>query len=179
MNKLLLFKLLVLAVVAPSGATAQSLSITYYSQRDSRWAGDKMGSSSLTLHDWGCMTTCVSNMYRRTPKDVNNWLGANGGYTSGGALVHSRAAGFDGSGGVQYSGSSTLPGNAAAVGRAIERGAAYITQSSRFGTSRTHWVLVYRIHDGRAVYHDPYDGKSYYVGGWVRYGNAARVYATR
>jgi hypothetical protein len=30
------------------------------SQRDPKWAGDKLGASSLTLGRWGCTTTCIS-----------------------------------------------------------------------------------------------------------------------
>lgn len=66
-----------------------------YSQRDSRWAADKMGLSNLTIGQAGC--AMVSACMRATqvaainPKELNQRLGT-GGYTSDGLLYWAAVA---------------------------------------------------------------------------------------
>jgi len=170
------------AVVVIANATtaqAQTLSINVYSQRDSRWSADKMGTSGLTVGNYGCMMTCLAATYRVSPGTLNVFLSKNGGYTSGGLLNHSVAANYDGSGGLKYIGSGRLPTTASSVGNGISRGAVYVAQSNRFG-SGTHWVLVYKATSGQSYYMDPWDGTTRRVGdGWVSYGCSARIYSFR
>lgn len=34
--------------------------MTYFSQRDPRWADDKLGASKIDMHHYGCTTTCIA-----------------------------------------------------------------------------------------------------------------------
>lgn len=65
---------------------------TIYSQRDRRWANDKMGASGLTIHNFGCTITSLAMLltslgYDETPKTVNRKLSAHGGYYKKTALL--------------------------------------------------------------------------------------------
>lgn len=174
---------MMLVVIVAGVAEAQTLPINVYSQRDSRWASDKMGASGLTVGNDGCMMTSIAAAYRVSPGTLNAWLSKNGGYTSSGLLVHSVAANYDGSGGLKYVGTGSLPSSASSVGRGIERGAVYVVSSSR-PLGAGHWVLVYKATSGQAYYMDPWDGTTRRVGSvesdgrvWVRYGAIARIYS--
>lgn len=68
----------------PQGAMA----IPPLSQRDPRWANDKMGNSTCTVGRFGCLITSITMALRWFGKDVdvkelNNWLSNEGGYVSG------------------------------------------------------------------------------------------------
>ena len=173
-----------LVVIVAGVAEAQTLPINVYSQRDSRWSGDKMGASGLTVGNYGCMMTSLAAAYRVSPGTLNAWLSKNGGYTSDGLLVHSVAANYDGSGGLKYVGPGNLPNDASSVGRGIGRGAVYVVKSSR-PLGGGHWVLVYNaIPGGQSYYMDPWDGTTRRVGAverdgrvWVSYGASARIYS--
>lgn len=63
-----------------------------FSQRDRRWANDKMGLSGLTIHNFGCTITSLASLltslgYDETPKTVNRKLSAHGGYYKKTALL--------------------------------------------------------------------------------------------
>lgn len=168
---------MLLVSVAAETASAQSLSINVYTQRDSRWSGHRMAPSSLTVGNYGCMMTSLAAAYRTSPETLNAWLSQNGGYTPGGDLNHSAAARFDGAGGLQYVGRSNLPTTASSIGRGVARGAVYVTRSTRFAGS-THWVLVFGTSGNQAYYLDPWDGTIRLVGdSWVRYGAETRTYS--
>jgi len=55
-----------------------------FSQRDKRWAGDRMGGTAQTLGGWGCAVTCAAMVLAQTypvdPGLFNAMLGANNGY---------------------------------------------------------------------------------------------------
>lgn len=68
------------------------INTTIFSQRDGRWANDKMGASGLTIHNFGCTITSLSSLlcslgYDETPKTVNRKLSAHGGYAGRTALL--------------------------------------------------------------------------------------------
>jgi len=68
----------------PTGA----MNIPPLSQRDSRWAADKMGNSTCTVGGFGCLITSITMALRWFGKDIdvkqlNAWLSAHGGYVSG------------------------------------------------------------------------------------------------
>lgn len=68
----------------PEGAMA----IPPLSQRDPRWANDRMGNSSCTIGRFGCLITSITMALRWFGKDIevkelNRWLSANGGYVNG------------------------------------------------------------------------------------------------
>lgn len=44
----------------PSGYSAVTLNVPYFNQKDSRWANVTLGSSSRTVGNSGCVTTCIA-----------------------------------------------------------------------------------------------------------------------
>lgn len=65
---------------------------TIFSQRDRKWANDRMGESASTIHDFGCTITSLASLltslgYDETPKTVNRKLSAHGGYYKKTALL--------------------------------------------------------------------------------------------
>jgi len=63
------------------------LNVPLYSQRDPRWANDRMGSSAITLGQEGCLISTVASFmsflgHQETPGSFNKKLTANGGYAS-------------------------------------------------------------------------------------------------
>src|SRR5947209_5246581 len=109
MRKLVTAALALLAAAA--GAGASELPVVVLSQNNPAWAGDRMGNGG-TIGQQGCMMTSVAMALRVSPKVFNNWLNTNGGYVAGGVLSHTKAAAFDGPGGLQYVGVGKLPANA-------------------------------------------------------------------
>lgn len=62
-----------------------------YSQRDSRWANDFLGTSTTDkIGLYGCLITCFSSYIGKTPDLVNNTLKNNGGFTSGDLFIWSK-----------------------------------------------------------------------------------------
>ena len=62
-----------------------------FSQRDRRWAKNRLGYSRLTIGGYGCLITSYAMVLRfygrkTDPAMINRLLTKNGGYTSGGAL---------------------------------------------------------------------------------------------
>ena len=51
-----------------------------YSQRDPRWASEKLGKSQSSIGSYGCTITCVSMLAGITPSDTNRRLTEVGGY---------------------------------------------------------------------------------------------------
>jgi hypothetical protein len=93
-------------VALAAGGSSVSLHVPYFSQCDGRWGSDQMGTADCILGDYGnwtiscgCAVTCVAmvlNYYGvdaddltysdyspndTNPKDLNQWLRGNGGYS--------------------------------------------------------------------------------------------------
>lgn len=63
------------------------LNVQLWSQRDPRWANDRMGSSSITLGQEGCLVTCTASVLHylgidTDPKRYNYLLSTKGGYAT-------------------------------------------------------------------------------------------------
>jgi len=63
-----------------------------YSQKDPRWANIRLGTSSRTIGQEGCLLCCVAEMLRNTatrtdPARLNRWLSLNAGYIGGNRFV--------------------------------------------------------------------------------------------
>jgi hypothetical protein len=160
-------------VVAAGIGGAATLPVSGYSQNDPAYKNDRMGNGG-TIGQQGCLMTCVANALRTSPRVLNAWLNANGGYANGGVLNHNAAAAFDGPGGLQFVGFGQLPWNAAGVNNGIAAGTVYIVRSTR---GPQHWVLVFTSNGQQSWYSDPWDGTCRPVGdAWVSYGNQAIVY---
>jgi len=52
------------------------------SQRDTRWANQKLGTSSVTIGSYGCTITAISILLETTPNIVNNKMISGGGYAN-------------------------------------------------------------------------------------------------
>lgn len=82
------------ASITPHGGESLMLSpipTAYYQQRDARWADDKVGGSEESLARVGCTVCSLAmalNCYgaKVTPKELNNYLKENDGYTTRGWL---------------------------------------------------------------------------------------------
>ena len=66
----------------------------YYSQKDVRWAKDKLGgySSFITLGEDGCYLTSIAMLDGRNPKQINGILTTNKCFVNGDELDNFRAA---------------------------------------------------------------------------------------
>lgn len=146
---------------------ARTLSINFFSQRDSRWKNEKMGRSGLTIGGYGCAMTAItmagcSKMTGLTPSTMNTWLSNNSGYTAAGAIYWGKPPGFQPTSGFSYLGESTV-GNAATMKARIDAGKFVVAYSKRFeNVGSTHWVVIYKYNgDGSRLnqyeYLDPYD----------------------
>lgn len=65
---------------------------TAFSQKDPRWANDRMGGSGASMEAEGCLVTAaamaLSNMgFQTNPGDLNKRLKQKGGYTGSGQLI--------------------------------------------------------------------------------------------
>jgi len=63
-----------------------------YSQKDPRWANIRLGTSSRTIGQEGCLLCCVADMlrpcnYKLNPARLNRWLTLHDGYISGNRFV--------------------------------------------------------------------------------------------
>lgn len=99
---------LILATVGSGAAATEKLDVPSYLQTDSRWSSDIMGqpgNCGATLGSAGCAVTSTAMVFKyygvqTDPKDLNNWLRENNGYSS--CLIKwSKAAEMTG-GGVKY-----------------------------------------------------------------------------
>jgi len=63
-----------------------------YSQKDPRWSSIRLGTSTRTIAQEGCLLCCVAEMLRNTatrtdPARLNRWLSLNAGYIGGNRFV--------------------------------------------------------------------------------------------
>jgi hypothetical protein len=66
--------------------------VSIFSQRDPRWARQKVGTGTLTIGRVGCLLTCVASVLTdldvdTDPRRLNTWLTANHGYASDNLFV--------------------------------------------------------------------------------------------
>ncbi|EGD79723.1 hypothetical protein PTSG_10707 [Salpingoeca rosetta] len=111
---------------------------TLYKQCDSRWGGDRLGTSGNTICSAGCAMSSVAMLLHTRgvsvdPGSLNNWLIHNGGYASGDLIVWSAVDKF---GKTSYQGIENPSINAVISGLQSCHG---IIANVRGGT---HWVLL-------------------------------------
>jgi hypothetical protein len=161
------------------------LAIAFFSQRDSRWANNQLGTCATTIGKEGCAITCIAmagarSVYNFNPATLNTYLTKNGGYSSGCLVNWSVAANIDGSGGFTWLGTGSV-GSAANLKSLIDGNKFVIARSARFSS---HFGIIYR-YDGYGtklsdfVYLDPWDLSATFrrVGdGWISATSATRIY---
>jgi len=126
------------------------LAVPFFSQHDSRWKNEQMGSSSCTIGTCGCAMTDVAMILRHAgsdadPKKLNAWLGLHGGYTASGAIYWDTADDYDGSGGVLYRGSNDVTDNWSELSSQLTQGRLVIVKVDAYSSQagiQSHWVLV-------------------------------------
>ncbi len=138
------------------GSAVSTDGVPLYAQGDSRWGGDYMGSSGKTIKQIGCAMTSTTMALNKTagksftPKDMNNYLNKNGGYTSGGAIYWGTAAKYVSK---SYTAKSYTKAN---VDGELNAGRPVVVSVKSEG----HWVCVAgRKSDGSYIIHDPAGGK--------------------
>jgi uncharacterized protein YvpB len=166
--------LLLIAVLGTRPASADVLSIPFFSQLDPRW-------SNPTI----CCTVSMAMAlaYRGAPVDPAKliaWLKKNNGYTGSVSFpVNFKiAVNYQGKHWLDYDGQSTL-GTVAQIDQQIKNGKIIISMSKRF---LIHWVIIRGTSaDGKTAYYwDPWDKTPTVrmVGdGWVNPGNVCEVFS--
>jgi hypothetical protein len=66
----------------------------YQSQRDSRWANHKLGFSNETIGNFGCVITCLANLFEITPLQMNEWMKNNGAFVNQNLTYWAKIPGF-------------------------------------------------------------------------------------
>ncbi len=144
--------------------------VTLFSQRDSRWAGERLGSSYLTIGGSGCAMVSVAMAGTAvepalTPSVLNARLSANGGYTPGGLLYWAVA-------GAQIAGLRFLayptwrstpkpPADVARIRAAVARGEFVVVQVDFVPATSaldTHFVLILEDLGDDFLVADPWHG---------------------
>lgn len=162
---------------------AAVLSIPFFSQRDSRWSNNQLGScSGTTIGSTGCAVTSMAMLlsYKGAnvdPSKLNSWLKSNGGYQDGCTIKWDVAARYSGTQWVRFQTSSTLP-NLQTLSSDLDAGKLIIAKSNRF---TNHFVIIRGVTPDRTTgyYWDPYDTSATQrrIGdGWVNVGASTRVF---
>ena len=155
-------KLLAIASVA-----AVAVSYPLYKQCDSRWGGDRLGSSGDTICGAGCLMSSVSMVLAdcgkqvgggvANPGTVNAWLRNNGGYVSGDLFVWGSVGAF----GLGFVGKAY---NSNDIQNHFRAGRAVILNVNNGG----HWVLMTGISGTNYLVNDPGFSRTSYGFGEVR-----------
>jgi hypothetical protein len=174
------------ALLAISGeAFGGVLSIPHFSQLDSAWAKNRLGTCTTTIAAEGCALTCTAMAlaYRGAvvdPGSLNSWLTKNNGYVSGCLIAWGTAANYGNACRLGYAGSGSLP-SASNLKSLIDGRYIVIVKSNRFAT---HFAIIigYRT-TGKTlsdfIYLDPADTSRIERrcdDGWVTTGNSTRLY---
>jgi hypothetical protein len=160
--------------------------VTPYSQRDTEWSPDKLGSNPPTMGEVGCLVTSVASVvtdltdYPMSPGYLNGWLRENKGFAAGNLFVFGSVAPL----GLRLGElvrASTTPMDIAKLAQAIKDGAGVIVQvdSKPGGELNQHWVRVLSVDENDGQIMDPWQlpGREftklsiYFASGW----NAARA----
>ena len=118
-------------------AQALQLPVAFFSQRDSRWSGNQLGTcSGTTIGSSGCAISCIAMagahvVVNCNPASVNTYMTNNGGYVSGCLAVWAQAANMDGPGGFTWIGTGSV-GSAANLKTLLDSGKYPIATSTRF-----------------------------------------------
>lgn len=121
-------------------------SFSWYSQSDSRWNQERLGSSRSSIGNSGCVLSCLSMLLNAeatnkhmTPDKLNQWLRQNGGYR-GSDMRWQIPGEIDGKGlGLELVGQSTKRNDWDFLSGNLQNGNKVIV---KVAGRRSHWVLV-------------------------------------
>jgi hypothetical protein len=119
---------------------------SWFSQGDSRWKQERLGSSGSSIGNSGCVLSCLSMLLNAeasnpyiTPNRLNDWLRKNGGY-AGSNMRWQIPGQIDGSGlGLELVAQSTKRNDWDFLSGEIDKGNKVIV---KVAGRRSHWVLV-------------------------------------
>jgi hypothetical protein len=144
------------APAAGVAADRRALPVPMLKQWDPRWGADNLGNTREPLGAAGCTVSCAAMSFTHlgvptTPKQLNDWLTANGGFTPGGLLVWSKCVEFTGGRvSLDYFGEP----DCARIDRALAAGRPAIVRVELSGGVQ-HWVLVVGTEGGEYLINDP------------------------
>ena len=133
------------------------LSVPHFSQVDGRWSGDALGQTASSLGAEGCAVTCAAMVLRyhgfeSDPGMLNQWLGANHGYTAQGWIHWEKAAEL--TDGLLEHAYEAAP-SYRLMDREILAGNPVIVRVRRPGATSTHFVVVIGKFHRRYLVADP------------------------
>jgi hypothetical protein len=167
-------------------AAKAQLAVAFFSQRDSRWANNRLGScAGTTIGSAGCAITAVAmagarSVYNWNPATVNTYLTKNAGYASGCLVKWAAPANVDGTSGLTYLGSGTV-GSATNLRSIIDGNKFAVVKSYRFSS---HFAIIIGYNNTGSklsdfYYLDPWDRTATFrlVGdGWVTATSTTQIY---
>ncbi len=173
------------------GIAAAQLPIAFFSQRNSPWSGNTLGTCNTTIGKQGCAVACVAmagarSVYNFNPGTLNTYLkkNNNAGYQDGCSIIWGAAANIDGSGGFTFITTGNV-GSAANLKSLIDGNKFVIAKSLRFSSiNQPHWGIIYR-YEGYGtklsdfVYLDPWDLTATFRrvnDGWITATSQTRIY---
>ncbi len=140
--KKITYTFIMISLVVSLSATGFS----WFSQNDSRWNSERLGSSRSTIGSSGCVLSCLAMLLnteatnsRMTPDRLNDWLSRNGGFA--GNLMRWQIAGeIDGPGnGLELVSQSARRNDWDYLSQELDKGNKVIV---KVANRRSHWVLV-------------------------------------
>ncbi len=139
-------------------AEAKTLNVPLFSQLDRHWAGNKLGSSNLTIGNYGCALTSkamVFNYYSPNftdPARLNRYFKNHNGYVSG-CLIKWNNVGVPA--GVNYAGGVSC--NRGAIDQKLESGFPLIAQVYKVRMPM-HFVVITGNRENNILINDPWQG---------------------
>lgn len=142
------------------------LNVPIYGQRDSRWAGQRLGTCNETIGSAGCLITSIAMMDACfdpgnpwNPAQVNSWFTSRGGYANGCLVIwamipkllpHDALQGFD-----------STPNTPAPIDKIkshLNNGGLCILEVKLYGRSQ-HFVLAVDYNGNDIIVNDPWTGQ--------------------
>jgi hypothetical protein len=137
-------------IIIDDDTPVNDISAYFYSQRDSQWAGQQLGTGSDTIGNSGCALACVAMLLKweagstidPDPSQLNQWLITNGGYSNGDLINWDVAASHDGAAGLTWQGSTSGTNEWSSLDAELSAGRKPIV-SVKFSSGIGHFVVVY------------------------------------
>lgn len=150
---------------------------TCFSQRDPRWAAERLGTSAETIGSAGCLITCMASILSdfgcdMDPARLNAWLTTHHGYANGNLFVW-RSVEPLGAHLHAWHDYYRVPANLERLTSDLSQGRAAVAMvDARPGASiQSHWVRVLDVHGRDCDMMDPWQLPGYELGSLVsRYG---------
>ncbi len=141
--------------------------VPYYAQRDNRWKNDKLGTSSVTVGDFGCAITAIAMMDSAfdpkdpwNPRQVNNYFTQKGGYANKNLVIWSMIERLLPNS--DYLGADWTPNSDAPVGKIrthLDSGGLALLQVGFGGdAAKMHFVLAVGYEGDDIIFMDPWYG---------------------